>query len=78
MYKFYTQASVKVVLKNYLIKSYSSKLCIKVVRISYDISKIKNYENLNFQKMKTVGEASLSRIKCRCEGLLEIEWVRVH
>jgi hypothetical protein len=43
----------KLCLKTHLIKSYSPKLCIKIICISFDILKMKSCENLSFSKKKT-------------------------
>jgi hypothetical protein len=66
-YKLYayvlrTRTSVKIVLKTYLIKTYSPKLYIKVICINFDILKMKSCENLSFSKKKTTD----GRIKKGC------------
>ena len=55
MHKFCTWTSVKVVLKIYLIKIYNSKLCTKIMCISYVFSKIESCGNVNFLKMESCG-----------------------
>jgi hypothetical protein len=42
-----SSAHIKLILKNYLTKFYISKLCIKVVYISYDFSEMKTCEKEN-------------------------------
>jgi hypothetical protein len=61
MHKFYMLTSVKVMLKSYSTKIYNTKLCIKFMYISYDISKIEICENKNFQEKESSKGSPMGR-----------------